>query len=201
MEGKVNIHSEKNVTVDELITEARTIYKKVRSGATFTDIESSHRQFCTSYPIVVRYMYETYTYHEKAFKLYLKGIVAKPHQSEDEYLESQAKYVSLLHRFENPRAGAKDIAAVRSNILKLLKTEHEAFKVAAKDAKENVEANESHMKEARADILKSLTESLPQRDWIVVDTDPSVSQVSQNKSLELPIVDPGLSITASSLLD
>jgi hypothetical protein len=200
MEGKINIHSEKSVTVDELIVEARDIFKQIRSGASFNDVESSHRQFCISYPIVVRYMYETFTYHEKAFKLYLKGVVAKPHQSEDEYLESQAKYVSLLHRFENPRAGAKDIAAVRSNILKMLKTEHESFKSAAANAKENVEATETHMKEARADILKSLTDSMPQRDWIIVDTDLNVD-ATQTKSLELPTVDLDLDINASSLLD
>lgn len=197
MEGKVQIHSEKNVTVDDLLTEAKVVFKKVKSGMSFNDIETAHRQFCTSYPIVVRYMYETGTYFEKAFRQLLRGVASKPHQSEEEYLDSQSRYVVNLHRCSNPRVSSSELSKLRDDTMKLLKIEHETFKREASNAKELVEHKEQSMKDSRASILKSLTPSMPIRDLIVVESDPTVN--TPGKPLQIPDTD--LELPTSKFLD
>jgi hypothetical protein len=199
MEGKVQIHSEKNVTVNDLVSEARIIFDKIKSGIAFNDIETSHRQFCTSYPIVVRYMYETGTYREKAFRQMLRNMSLNPQQSEEQYLDNQSKYVTTLYRMTNPRASPKDISRLRDETMKSLHREHESFKKEAGEAKELVEHKIQDMTNARADILKSLTSALPDRDLIIVESDPSVS-TGGCRELQLPVVDLQLP-TSSDLLN
>lgn len=133
------ITNEKDVTIDYVVNEANTMWKKVRSSELkFGDLESAdvlmekmrkeHPEFCKSYPIVLRYMCQMHEYSGKAFKTYLMKIKEHPYTSEEEYLESQADYVVILYKQRNKRWNNTQIANLRRNVLTLLQNEHEVFK-------------------------------------------------------------------------
>lgn len=197
MNAKVKVHSEKEVTVNDLAQEAKTIFGKVKSGTHYNDIETAHRQFCTSYPIVIRYMIEHSLYSEKAFRLHLKTLTNSVNHSEDDYLDAQARYISSLYTNCNKRPNPKEASKIRSEAFSSLKREHEEFKKVAEEVKKEVEENEERMKLHRSKVLKSLTGSLPDRDIIQVHMDPSLS--TDYPEIVVPEVNPG--ITTSDFLD
>jgi hypothetical protein len=172
-EIKAHITSEKEVTIDDLLAEASTIWKKCRArGLVFSDnkefldstevlmndMRKEHSEFCKSYPIVLRYMAQMQEYAPKAFKLYLMKIKEHPWKSEDEYLQSQADYVVLLFRATSKKRGTRcnqtQLSALRKNVYQMLKNESDIFKASAKAIEKEVDNDEKAAQQRKEGNLK-----------------------------------------------
>ena len=158
----MRIHNEKEVTRDDVLREAKDIWKKCQTaikrrnlkfgdkdGAEklMSEFRKEHKEFSTSYPIVLRYMAEMQTFHPDALRLYLKKIEEHPWKSETEYLDSQADYVTLLYKATHSRYNTTEVARVRENIRKILVVEHEKFKLYQEEFSKEVNEMESRLEE------------------------------------------------------
>jgi len=166
------ITNEKEVTAEFIVAESRQMWAKCRAafagGLEFgdtdganqlmADLRREHQEFCTSYPIVMRYMAEMQTFAPAALTKYLMKIAEHPWTNEDEYLESQADYVSILFRETNSRWDSKKVASVRNAVLDALKKERADLQSLADEVTDRVEENERRLKNrSRADL----------REWLI----------------------------------
>ena len=126
----VRITNEKNVTPEDIVKEAMTINKKLRlanippgdddrTERFMTEIRKDHKEFCESYPIVLRYMCQMRQFSAKALQKYLAKIAAKPWSGQEEYLDSQADYVVILYKELHPRWQRKEVTNLRQNVRKI----------------------------------------------------------------------------------
>ncbi len=185
---KMKITSEKEVTIDDVVAEANVIYKKMKASKikfgdtsgkvqTFMDeIRKQHPQFCTSYPIVMRYICEMQEYDSKVFAFWLKKIRGNPMNSEGEYLDAQAAYVTSLFRRKNPKASRTHVANVRANVRAMLQAEHDVFKQNAQAYEKEVIAEEDMLRDRNADEMRAFAklagaEGLAKAETIRVETE------------------------------
>lgn len=151
--AKINVKSEREVTVSDLVEMANLIWKLV-SGANIPvdDIEGSTRmatrmqrdypQFCMAYPIVIKYICHMRSYDSTVFRLWLERIKTSPWTNEVGYLDAQADYVTALFRKKQPRANSAARRAFRDNIRNILQQEHDAIKKAAHTAEDEITAEQ-----------------------------------------------------------
>lgn len=155
---EIKITSEKNVTIDFVVNEANNIWREVSALPPVTQnnmdiIQQSHPEFCKAYPIVVRYMCQMQQYDTKAFRKWLMKIRERPWKTENEYLDAQADYVSMLYRAKNPRAPGREINHVRDNIRTILRDEHTIFKYYAEKSDKEINSKELALREKNKDEL------------------------------------------------
>lgn len=170
--SSAKISNEKNVTPEQVVEEATEMWKKCRArfaaglklgdtdGANdlMAQLRREHKEFCTSYPIVMRYMAELQTFTPKALSKYLMKIAERPWTTEDEYIESQVDYVVILYRETNPRWDTKKVSSVRAAVHSALKKERDAIKKLSEEVTAAVEEKERQlMDKSRADL----------REWLV----------------------------------
>ncbi len=148
---KIKLHSEKNVTIEFVVSEANQMWREMRqtkikfgdergSEALMTQMHRTHPEFCKAYPMVNRYICQMQEYDSKVFKLWLMKIKEHPWKTEDGYLDAQADYVAMLFRSKKPRSSLTDINSVRKNIKAMLQREHDTFKHYAKEFELEVNA-------------------------------------------------------------
>lgn len=175
---KLKIENEKNITINDLINEANNVWKVVRgrrlkfgdidaAEALMSEIRKTNREFCTSYPIVLRYMCQMQEYDSRAFKKYLLKIKEHPWKSESEYLDSQTDYVVILYQTRNKKWNRTQINNLRKNIRNMLQKEHDTFKFYAKEFEKEVSAELDIFEKRNTDEL---------REYIL--------QMEKNKSIE-----------------
>lgn len=154
---KARFTSEKEVTIDDLVKEADTIWRYARArklkfndldaaAKLISDVQRDHPQFCQSYPLVNRYICEMQEYSSKAFRMWLMKIKEHPWRSEAEYLDAQADYVAILFRTKKPRATRQQIEQLRTNIRTVLQIEHEKFKYYTNEFDKEVSAEDATLK-------------------------------------------------------
>jgi hypothetical protein len=152
----VTVRQEKEVTIDDVVSEANVIYAKCKKLYPGDDSEErlkeihnqmvdEHTQFAHAYPIVLRYMCELKQYRQKAFKKYLGYIKHHPWTSEDSFFESQAMYVTLLYKEINPRWDKCHTENLFDNTVRMLKIERDAFNEQIDKNKEEVKRDHSRM--------------------------------------------------------
>ena len=77
----IKIENEKNVTIDEIIEEANTIWKEykkqkisldnsVKLSEYYNKVREEHPELTTTYPIVIKYMIEFRQYHSRKHPLW-----------------------------------------------------------------------------------------------------------------------------------
>lgn len=192
---KVKLTSEKEVTIDDLVNEANAIWKYARArklkigdsaGAEklMNDVQAKHPQFCHSYPIVNRYICEMQQYSAKAFRMWLMKIKEHPWKGENEYLDAQADYITMLLRVAQPRANKTYINNFRAQIRALLQIEHEKFKHYVSEFDKEVTAEESILKGRNADELHKFVTAAGQKGMslaetirVAADVEPSATDV------------------------
>jgi len=135
---KLSIRNEKEITKNELVSEANVIWKKVTAELTnkmiteelteelLGKIRAEHPEFCKSYPIVLRYMVNM-EYEASCFKKYLSKIEKYPWKSTNEYLDSQTDYVVMLYKTKHPHYDEKFIRNLKMTTRKMLQQEHDTF--------------------------------------------------------------------------
>lgn len=159
------ITNEKEVTPDFIIEEANEIWKKVKAynikfddqvaaEKCMTEMRREHKEFCTSYPIVLRYMAQMGEYHPSAFRDYINHIKYHPWKSESEYLDSQADYVVRLYKAKNKKWNRTQVNNLRANIRGTLEQEHKTFKDTVSKYTEEVNAEEKKMNAKKIEELK-----------------------------------------------
>jgi hypothetical protein len=167
----VKIHNEKQeITPDYVLNEANIIWGKCRAAigdrnipfgdrdaahTLMAEMRAQHKDFCMSYPVVLRYMCEMHLYHTKAFGKFLRRVEKNPWRSESEYLDAQADYVMLLYKHTNPRFNTREANNVRKNVRELLQKEHELFKDQHKKIMDKVEDKEQNLhKQSAAELIE-----------------------------------------------
>lgn len=158
----VKITSEQDKSIDQIVEEATAIWKRaatlrdtVTGDALTSQMQREHKEFCTSYPIVNRYICQMGQYSPKAFRLWLGKIATNPWKGETEYLDAQADYVSMLFRVKNPRASTAHVGNIRKNIRAALQLEHDKFKYYVQEYDREVTAAEGTLRDRGTDELRS----------------------------------------------
>lgn len=162
----IKIENEKEVSMEFIIDEANDIWKKVKSynvtlgdqeaaDACMSAIRRDHKEFSTSYPVVLRYMAQMGEYSSKAFKDYLNHVKYHPWKSEADYLDSQADYVIRLYKAKNPKWNKTQVNNLRQNIRGTLEQEHKSFKTTVEKYKKEVDEEEAELTKKK---IKELTE-------------------------------------------
>lgn len=158
----VKINQEQDVTIDEVVSEANSIWKDTktlyksdkfksldnRDELILEYFQNRHPEFTKAYPIVLRYMCQLQNYDSRAFTKYLGFIKHNPWKTEEDYLESQVDYLTLLYKYKTPKWKPKDIENLKTNFRRILKREHNDFK------KRLDEYNKTH--EEKAQQLKKM---------------------------------------------
>ena len=198
----MNIVNEKAVTGADILNEACIMWKEYKKlGITDENaniIRTNHKDFCTSYPIVLRYM-SMNEYSRTAMKKFIKYIEAKPWTSVDGFLDAQTHYVVTLYKETHPHYNKKYVNTLRHNIKKILQNEHDDFEKLTKESCSIVEANEKRLKEQSLEQLQAFYDKYREEavDVPIVmscDIPPYVS-----KYIDVPASE--CCITASMLLD
>jgi len=161
MQPQVRIEYEKTVTRTELVAESNKIWALVRTlqglglNQTMEEVRKKHPQFCSSYPIIVRYMVQFTAYSKKAVDNYLKYIEKNQWDSEEKFLVAQSKYVFYLMRALNPKMSPSEVYKIQSNVVDVLRKESSEFKTTVNTAKERADATEeSYKKSLREELIK-----------------------------------------------
>lgn len=160
----VAITSEKEVTVDFIVEEAIEINKilisrKLVAGdldaadAFMSEMRREHKQFATSYPIVLRYMCQMQQFSAVALRRYLLRIKEHPWKNQKEYLDSQADYVVILYKESHKRWNRTQVDNLWKNVRKILQEEHDKFVELGEKYKNEVDAEEIIYKKNREDDL------------------------------------------------
>ena len=169
---RAKIHNEREITPEFVLNEARSMWSKCKrrfkaekmaagdaaaADRLMTDLRREHKEFCTSYPIVMRYMAEMQVFHPEAFRKYLVKIAANPWKTEGEYLDSQADYIVLLYKETHKRWNATEVNALRNNVRSILQNEHDAVKKYHEDFTKEVESEEKRLyDESRENFIEFL---------------------------------------------
>lgn len=160
----ISIQSEKDVTVEDIISEAIAINRKLQAkkltpgdmdaaDAFLAEMRREHKQFADAYPIVLRYMCQMQQFHAAAFRKYLSYIALHPWKGADEYMDSQTHYVVLLYKQTHARWNKTQVENLRKNVRKLLQTEHDKFTELGEKYKNEVEHEETAYKKSREEEL------------------------------------------------
>jgi ribosomal protein S20 len=181
------IEYEKKVTIDFVVNEASAVFKWVKKAKydnndpnkcndIIAQIQKDHPEFSKSYPIVVRYMVHFHQYRRRALQKYLKRITVKPWQNEEEYLDSQADYATILFRESTPHHTQVEAKRVWERVRNELGNEKEKFKTMAKTIGEAVEKDETAAKAASVTELIENIISLGEKDIdmdckVIIDPD------------------------------
>lgn len=176
---KATIHNEKDVTPEFVLNEAKEMWafckkeirtRKLRFGdvdgaeALMSDLRRDHKDFSTSYPVVLRYMAEMQQFHPEAFRKYLKKIAEHPWTNEDQYLDSQADYIVLLYKETHKRWNKTEVNRLRANVRAILQHEHDQVKRYQEEFKQEVEADEERFQEQSKNELAEFLRTVGERD-------------------------------------
>lgn len=185
---KASIHNEKEVTVDDVVSEADLIWKIVRSRKVKKDEEDdklleemrkAHPDFALSYPIVLRYLCQFRSYNSKAFKQYLLHIKNNPWKSQSEYLDSQTDYVVILYKKLHPRWNKTQIQNLWKNIRMQLQNEDETFKKYLKEFETEVESESSRLEKDSRDELFNYFKSISSANMTADIVAPIVESLAE----------------------
>ncbi|MDE2097431.1 MAG: hypothetical protein KGL39_09320 [Patescibacteria group bacterium] len=167
----------KTQTLDKIIGEGNEIYaalqkdvadKKVAPGdydgnkKLYESYHEAHKDFGTSFPIVLKTMVFMRKYSTEAFRKYLyyyksraapAGTSTGVFESRDKYLEVQAEYLVFLHKDEAKHYDTQTITNLRQQIVKKLKEEDKEFVETHKEVTEEDEARKTAAARDRRELL------------------------------------------------
>jgi hypothetical protein len=137
------------------------VFSCMDSESQLSFYQKKHKEFATSFPIVLRYMIQMKQYSSKAFERHLKKLQAKPYRSESEYCERQADYVMYLYTELTQDHDDKKKKSIWRSAYKMLMDETAEFKKAHEQAKKNAEAcGKSSLAEKRNELKTVLKQQL-----------------------------------------
>lgn len=157
----VSIGNEKNVTADDILREADSIWAKCKEhvgpksnisdenvvkklDSLLADLQKEHKDFAGAYPTVLRHMVQELQYNHKVFQRYLAIVEKKPWTNDNERMDSYTDYAVLMYRERCRREGvhhanATEVAAFRKDYRRRLQSEHDNFVDTVKKFQKEVE--------------------------------------------------------------
>lgn len=216
----VAITSEKEVGIDDIVEEAVAINKELQSrklpptdndasDAFMSEMRREHKQFATSYPIVLRYMCQMRQFSKDALRQYLMHIKAHPWKNQNEYLDSQADYVVILYKKTHQRWNRTQVENLRKNVRGLLQQEHDKFVELGEKYKGEVDSEEAEYKRSREEDLAAFYRKYGKETMDIklrVETDIDTANIVSDETLKgrvdevIGIEDTKDIITASDLI-
>lgn len=123
-----------NYSTEQLLTLANSVWAEIKKEfKTNTDLDSlyitifdRHKDFGTSFPLILRWMVQMQKYSEKAFKKFLVKYTSTKINSKKDFLILQAEYIVYLYE-ESKHYSKKDINQYREFIIKQLLEEDALF--------------------------------------------------------------------------
>jgi len=193
---KTHIHNEKEVTPEQILDEADIIWAKVRSAALepgdevaadecMTKMRAEHRDFCTAYPLTLRYMCCINRYTRQAMAKYLAHITEHPYTSEQQYLDAMAEYVVILYQ-DTSAMKTNAIKKLRKRVRASLAEEHETFKDSINKISQGLDSElEGLSAESRSELAEFIKKAGPRG----LKTAEVVRIESDTPSDNLPVVE------------
>lgn len=169
---------QKSKQIEEIIAEANKVFSKVqaesyeltdteKADALLTRLREEHKDFALTLPLVLRVMVQMKRYKPKALERYLKKMAVdmKSWKSRQDFIESQADYMIILYKTENPRYNTRRVQEMRADIVKQLLTEEKDFTKMVEEAeKEADELQQKIDRERREFVYKRALELKARED-------------------------------------
>lgn len=166
----------KSEQIAEIVKQGAVIYSEVKESkiepmdhdgneALLKRLQDSHKDFNTSFPLVLRWMVQIRQFDEKVFTQFLnfyKKNAGGPNAmsvfpTREKFLEVQAEYLVLMYRATHPRLTGDEIRTYRKNIVdQLMKEDKEFLDTHAEVEKERKALEEEANKRRRAALYEFL---------------------------------------------
>ena len=118
------------------------------------ELQGRHKDFSTSFPVVLRWMVQTRQFHREAFRKYLLKHATLKLNSREEFLRLQAEYLVILHRETHKHVNEAALKAYRDGIVKQLLDEDKQFVQIQKDVDTDEAKKEAERDQERRDALR-----------------------------------------------
>jgi chaperonin cofactor prefoldin len=172
-DGNVSISQDKAPEQQDIVKEAECIYDKIQRNAPKgqddeklkefqSELFQEHKAFFQTYPIVIRYMFLNY-FDREPFNTWLESLKGKKWTDEDDYINSQAKYVKILMGYKNPKLSSSMLNQIKDKVATQLTEESSKFKTNIKVVEEKFKKTERRFKEEkREEIYRYIVDNQPQ---------------------------------------
>ncbi|MFA6165759.1 MAG: hypothetical protein WC700_04025 [Gemmatimonadaceae bacterium] len=154
-----SVRSSQTATPEQLVEMGRAIWKEVNDAQIAKDdaqrndellaaLQQKHKDFVTSFPLVLRWMVQMRQFHPEAFRKYLLKHATAQLSTREAFLELQVEYLVLLYRELHPDHPDENyVRKYRESLIRSLMEEDKAFiKI-----QEDVEAEMSRKKAVNDD--------------------------------------------------
>lgn len=152
--------------IAEILEEANRVFSKVldekyeltdttKADELLTRLRTEHKDFAMTLPLVLRVMVQMKRYKPKALERYLKKMAVdmKNWKSRRDFIESQADYMIILYKTENPRYNTKRVQDMRADIIKQLLAEEEDFTKMVSEAEKEADDLEKQIERERREFI------------------------------------------------
>lgn len=189
---------QKSKQIEEIIAEANKVFSKVqaesyeltdadKADALLTRLREEHKDFALTLPLVLRVMVQMKRYKPKALERYLKKMAVdmKNWKSRQDFIESQADYMIILYKTENPRYNTRRVQEMRADIVKQLLTEEQDFTKMVEEAeKEADELQQKIDRERREFVYKRALERKARADGGAAVSDDVAEEKSESTRVD-----------------
>lgn len=139
------VSSSSAATPDELVAIANRIWRQIKSSnvlpsneaesdALLEKLQTQHKDFATSFPIVLRWMTQLRSYSSRAFKTYLLKHAVAELKSREDFLRLQAEYLVCLYREKaKDHPSPAQVGAYRNSIVNQLLEEDRLYREMEKE--------------------------------------------------------------------
>lgn len=162
--------------IAEILEEANRVFSKVldesyeltdtkKADELLTRLRAEHKDFALTLPLVLRVMVQMKRYKPKALERYLKKMAVdmKTWKSRKDFIESQADYMIILYKTENPRYNTRRVQEMRADIVKQLLAEEEDFSKMVSEAEKEAEELERQIERERREFIYKRALELKER--------------------------------------
>lgn len=145
---QASVSSAQRATPAEIVAIARQIWKRVVDSKVRKDddagndkllesIQADFKDFCTSFPLVLRWIVQLRKFSAKAFEKYLMKHASAKLETRQEFLELQADYLVLLYREDHRHPDENSVRQYRAAIVNQLLEEDKQFLAVQKQVEED----------------------------------------------------------------
>ena len=162
----ITIKNEKTITKEEIVDEGIALFAEITLLATAKtspeDIWKTtyvgHRDFISTYPIVMQYMLVG-SFDAVVFAKWLQSLTLKPGIKETDFLEAQANYATALARHANPHMTSAEAAKFKRQTNLALSKERKEFREKVDAVSKKIDAkNEMLLDDRKREILAYIAE-------------------------------------------
>jgi len=211
--SKATITNEKNVTADDILAEANSIWaecKRIWSGQKpmadfgrpstqkgeqitidddtkldklFDIVRQTHSQLYQAYPLVLRHMVQEQYYNSDVFKMYLHKIEVHPWTNDAERLDSYTDYFVMLYKKTHPKYSNSTVNYLYNDYRRRLQTDHDNFITQLKKIEEEVAKKHKEYEAACKHELINKIKKMIENNEVTVTSPPIVEDTTARDEL------------------